>query len=267
MVLIIKFNIIKFPFKLIKLENSIVEANNRQIFHRYSRYINLNNLIILSLSLFYIFYIILNKIYNSSLLSIAQALPILFLPYVSLNILIQRERYNILKILPNFCINIKNQLIKNNNIVLAIKNVKVLNPLKKYIDQFIINVNNSMEVNTAFSILKKQVGINEFSELISLFQICYQNGGDFISILEKYIKFLLNRISNKEKEKQDAYSSIIILIIMIIMSVFILIFFIIKNVENKQLMLSTIAGNIILLTNVLGYIYCFWAVFKIYRME
>jgi Flp pilus assembly protein TadB len=143
----------------------------------------------------------------------------------------------------------------------------VLSPLKKYIDSFVVNVNNSMEVSTAFSVLKKQVDINEFSQLISLFQICYQNGGEFINVLEKYIKFLLNKISNKEKEKQDANSSILILIIMVIMSIFILLFYIIKNNENKTLMLSTGIGNAILLINIFSYIYCFWAIFKIYRME
>ena len=258
------------PFKVLKfspIEEKISEIKSRRLFLRYSKYINADNFNVLSLIIFYISYFLLNRMYNSTFLSIVQALPVVFLPYVFSSIVIQIERYKILKILPNFCINIKNQLVKDNNIVLAIKNVKVLSPLKKYIDSFVVNVNNSMEVSTAFSVLKKQVDINEFSQLISLFQICYQNGGEFINVLEKYIKFLLNKISNKEKEKQDANSSILILIIMGIMSIFILLFYIIKNNENKTLMLSTGIGNAILLINIFSYIYCFWAIFKIYRME
>lgn len=267
LILIIKFKLFKIKLNLKKLENCVAEIKQRQLLNKYSKYLDVTNLNIISLIIFGLAYLLFNNIYNSCIISLIQAFPLIAIPYIVLSIVIQIERYNIIKTLPNFCINIKNQMIKNNNIILAIKNIKVLPPLKKYVDQFIINVNNSMDVSVAFATLKKQVDVKEFSELISLFQICYQNGGDFVNILEKYIKFLLNKISNKEKEKQDAYSSILILVIMVIMNIFIMVFFIIKNVENKEVILGTPAGNLILLLNVLSYIYCLWAVLKIYRME
>ena len=267
LILLIKFKASKLPYKFKKVNNIILEIKKRQILSKYMSGLNTENLLIISLILFYLIYLFFNKVYDSILLATIQSLPILLLPYVILSVLIHNEKYKIIKTLPNFCINVKNQLAKNTNIVLAIKNTRVLSPLKKYIDQFLVNINNSMEVNVAFSNLKKQVEVNEFSQLISLFQICYQNGGDFINILEKYTKFELNKIAYKEKEKQNAQSSILILVIMVIMSFFILIFFVMQEIEYKQIILNSFLGNIILVINVLSYIFCFWVVFKIYRME
>lgn len=256
-----------------KISSSILEKYNELINEIYSRQlflysknvITIQNVLIVSTILFVIIVLLCYKITKILSTSLILAFPAYVLPYLILKYLIDNEKKQILYILPSYIVNLKNYIQQENNIIAAMKNVSCAQPLEKYIKSFNVQVGRGMNLKKAIEKLKRQVGILKFSELLSTIDACYSNGGNFENILNKYIDIISKENIHKEKIKEKAYSSVIILCIMIVINIYLVFSFILSNQKYANIIQNSIIGRIILNINAISYILIGYIVLKIYR--
>lgn len=256
-----------------KISSSILEKYNelineiysRQLFSCNKKVINIQSVLIISTILFVIMLLLCYKITKILSTSLILASQTYVLPYLILKYLIDNEKKQMLYILPSYIVNLKNYIQQENNIIAAMKNVPCVQPLEKYIKSFNMQVERGMNVKKAIEELKKQVGIVKFSELLSTIEACYSNGGNFENILNKYIEIISKENIHKEKIKEKAYSSVIILCIMIVINIYLVFSFILSNQKYANIIQNSIIGRIILDINAISYILIGYIVLKIYR--
>jgi len=96
----------------------------------------LNPIIMFSimLGLFLISFLLFNSYLEVTSTSLILSLPFFISPIVVIRILLNKEKANIIKLLPMYVVNIKNHISDDNNIIGAIQRTIVEEPLKKYID-------------------------------------------------------------------------------------------------------------------------------------
>ena len=212
---------------------------------------------------FILFYSYLKVITTALILS----LPFCISPILGIKILINKEKSNIIKMLPIYVVNIKNHISEDNNIVGAIQRTIVEQPLKKYIDIFKSNISRGMNVIEAFDLLKQEVNVKAFDSFVNSCEVCYLNGGDFNKVLEQYINMITKENVHKESAKEKAYADILTLVIMIILNVAVLVMFVFTNKEYAQIMRETFWGQLILNFNAVSYIVIAYLISRIYKEE
>lgn len=250
-----------------KIKENIKGVNNRNLLNKYNKYLTTTSIVglslILSLISFIIFFIMIKVISTAIILSIPPLLfPTFFLKYI-----IKKEKSQIINILPMYVINIKNHITEENNIIKAMKNTNVEEPLKKYIDIFNLNIDKGMNVIKAMNILDNMVNIKQFSDYITACKACYTNGGNFTFVLEKYIEIITKENINKETTKEKAYSSTLTLGIMTVLNVIVIFAFVFTNKEYANIIQNTFMGHVILDINALSYMLIAYFIFQIYKEE
>lgn len=220
-------------------------------------------MILLGLISFFIFNSYLKVASTAFILS----LPFFISPVLIVKILLNKEKTNIIKILPMYVVNIKSHIAEDNNIITAIQRTGVEEPLKKYIRSFKINIASGMSVISAFDLLKQEVNIKAFTDFISSCQICYLNGGDFNKVLEQFINIITKENTHKESSKEKAYADILTLMIMIVLNILVITMFIFANKEYADIIRETFFGKLVLNFNAISYIFIAYLISRIYKEE
>lgn len=228
--------------------------------------INSNKIVVIScilaLASFGAAYAFLRVIIASAII----AIPAFLLPLVILEIKkINRQNY-IRSLLPIYAINLKNQVNRENNIILAMRRTKTDTVLMNYIDLFIKNIDKGLNTYDAFEKLKLNVEVREFSELVDALKMCYMHGGEFGKVLDVYSKQLSEKIVKAEQEKEKSLSSVITLIVMILLNIFLLIYTL-KNADYAKIIRTTVIGRVIIDFDVISCIVCLNFIYKMYKME
>ncbi|MBR5227415.1 MAG: type II secretion system F family protein [Clostridia bacterium] len=232
-----------------------------------NKYVTPINIIFISIIFFLISFVLIYSFLKVFIAAIIFSLPFLILPYISLKILIRFEKSKIKRQLPVFVVNLKGHITNENNIILAIKQTTIEEPLKKYILKFLISVERGMNINDAFEFLKNEVNVKEFSNLIEAFKICYLNGGNFVAILDKFLLRINKQLIQEEKEKEKSLSSIITLMVMMLLNVFLIITYVYGSKENINIIKETLSGRLILDINAICCVMCLLFLYKMYKME
>ncbi len=250
-----------------KLSEYVFISLKRQLLP--SKVDKLNPIILVSVMLilfglsFLLFYSYLKIITTSIILS----LPFFILPILIIKILLNKEKSNIIKLLPMYVVNIKNHIYEDNNIVGAIQKTTVEEPLKKYIDAFKMNISRGMNVIEAFDLLKEEVNVKAFTTFVNSCEVCYLNGGDFNMVLEHYINMITKENVHKESAKEKAYADILTLVIMIALNVLVIVMFVFTNKEYAGIMRETFFGRLVLNFNAVSYILIAYLISRIYKEE
>lgn len=256
-------------------ENNIVknvQANvgiiyKRGMLKKQQKYITTFSIIILSVILCLISFGIFFKLFKVVSTAIILSIPFLLFPTLLLKFLVRKEKSQILAILPMYVINIKNHITEENNIINAIKQTSVEEPLNKYIVAFKINISKGVNVIKAMDMLDEAVNIKEFSDFIVACKACYTNGGNFAAVLERYIEMLTKENINRETTKEKAYSGVLTLVMMVILNVFVIFMFVFRNAEYANIIQNTFVGHVILDINAISYILIAYLTSKIYKEE
>lgn len=224
-------------------------------------------LVAIMLILFGVSFLLFNSYLKVATTSLILSLPFFISPILVIKILLNKEKSNIIKILPMYVVNIKNHISDDNNIIGAIQRTTIEEPLKKYIDVFKTNISRGMNVIEAFDLLKEEVNVKAFTAFVNSCEVCYLNGGDFNKVLEHYINMLTKENVHKESAKEKAYADILTLIIMIVLNVAVLVMFVFTNEEYAQIMRETFFGRLVLNFNAVSYILIAYFISRIYKEE
>ena len=269
----IKFVNLYLKEKTLKLKVTKNIRDKLKILSRYSSSSKVlkrvNALMIIFLSvvfslLIYFICIFLVKTFTTSLLL---ALIALLVPYFVIDIILQRKVGKIKTILPSYIVNLKSNIEVNNNIIKSISITKVEEPLKHSIDIFNTKVSRGINVYECFDELKQNVNIENFMSLIDAFKVCYANGGDYTSVLNKYIDITSKENMEKAKLRENSNSTIITLILMIVINIFLMFSVILQNNEYSKVILETVPGHIIINFGIISYSIVAFFVYRIYKME
>ncbi|MDD3303343.1 MAG: hypothetical protein PHP54_00275 [Clostridia bacterium] len=187
----------------------------------------------------------------------------LSIPYQIIKQRYYKRKEKILAIFPTYIITLKTYIQVTNDIIVAFKNAKVIEPLKKYIDKFNIYVEKGISVYEAFENLKNEIDIRQISGFISSLQVCYINGGNFSILLQRYANLLSKSNLQREKEDQENFSSILVLIVLIIINIVLLFSFVFINVEYKVIITQTFVGKMLLNINIISYLFIYFMIKKI----
>lgn len=199
--------------------------------------------------------------------SLILSLPVLLIPFLIFKAYEIKEKKRILKLLPVYALNLKNNIKSDNNIVLAIKRTKVDKVIKRHIDVFVKEIDRGVNIYDAFNKLDKAIGVSEFSDLIHAFQVCFKSGGEFAKVLDMYSKQVSEKLLLNEKEQEKSLSTIITLVVMVALNVMMLFMYIPKNYEVQQIFSSNMFGRLLIDLNAIATLICLYFLFKIYKME
>jgi len=248
------------------ISNYLVELEKRQILLKHIKMLTPVNIVIISVTLFVLSIILFNFAIGVLSTSIILSIPILVSPFIISKMLIKRNKHNILYSLPMYAVNLKNYISEDNNIIAAIMKTSVEPPLKIFIERFKGNVSRGVNVIEALDMLNREVDVKEFSDLIEGVKLCYINGGNFVSVLEKYISIITKEQTYKEESEEKAFSSILTLIIMIVLNIAVVLF-ILNNNEYSIIIRTTFMGKLILNINAISYMGIAVIMGKIYKEE
>lgn len=258
--------------KLLKQNNFIFiskyldELDRRNIVIKSTKLLRPTNVAIISFLLFVLSVILINWYIGVLSTSIILSIPILVSSIILSKILIRKNKKKISSNLPMYAINLKNYITEDNNIISAIMKASVEPPLDFFINKFKQYVSKGINVEQALDMLDKDVGVKKFSDLIVGIKMCYINGGDFTSVLEKYIAIITKETTSAEETEEKAFSSIMTLIIMCVLNVIVVIF-ILNNKEYANIIKTTVMGKLILNMNAISYMVIAYLVSKIYKEE
>lgn len=225
------------------------------------------SILILSVIIFFITFVITYKFLHLFLSSIILSLFTLFLPYFAIKYFSYSRKIKILKMFPNYVINLKNYTDVNNDIIEAFRRASAQEPLNTYIDKFNISLQKGIKIYDAFEDLKYNINIKKINQFITLLQFCYIYGGNFGDLLDKFSKIQMKTNFKREKERQKIFSSKLVLLILIVLNMYILFGFILTNNEYYDILIKTFIGNCILNINILSYIFIFYMYIKLNSME
>lgn len=189
------------------------------------------------------------------------------LPFVLIDMYIKVEKKKVKHQLPGYIINIRNHIENDNNIILALQDTEVQEPLKKHIDKFSLITKRGINIKQGFASLKSDVNIKIFSSFINAVSTCYSNGGNFEEVLNRFSRIITKENFERERLKENSYYSIITLLTMICINIYVMVAFIFGNKEYHNLIKNTMVGNVILNLSIITYVLIAYLIIKIYGME
>lgn len=166
-----------------------------------------------------------------------------------------------------YIVSLQNFSKNTNDVISALTNTKSLEPLNKYIDEFIMLVNIGFNINKAFDDLINKINIKEISKFFYLLKLCYINGSNLYDLINRFNDYYndIEKIKKIQLEKRNSYLTT--MFVLLIMNVFLLFFVVLGNKSYKNLILNNVIGKIIIDINVLIYFVILLLVIKIIRME
>lgn len=215
-----------------------------------------NNLLISPLTILllgvicvFIAYLFAFEFFKIFLLSVMIAIPFFYLQFVILNSIAEYKEEKVEKVFLNFLLQLKNHTKINNDIVLAMKEVKTIEPLQSYIKKFLIEVSSGIRFEKAIENFREKINIKQIKSFLSNLEHCYLYGGNFSELIDKSYKMIEEIQKEKTKRLEETKGARIVLFILIILDVLVYVSFIQSNRDNYMIMRKTILGNIILYWN------------------
>ncbi len=207
--------------------------------------------ILLCIVLFILSSMLFLPILKLPILTFLFCIPIACIPIFLLMFLCDLYEENIEKNLISYIIQLKNQAKISNDIIYCFKNTVdyLKSPLSMYIKVFLFQIEQGVNISTAFDELKQKVDLDRFRQLINNMESCYINGGNLYNLLEKTQSVFLKLQNERNKRNEDTLSARIVLIILIIISIFIYFRFINFNQVNFNIMINSLLGQAILVFN------------------
>lgn len=199
--------------------------------------------------------------------SIILSIVSFFVPYIVISIIVNNKVQKIKSILPSYIVNLKNNLEVTNNIIKAMRITKVEEPMEYSINNFNYKVEKGINVYQCLDELKENINIDIFSSLVDAFKVCYNKGGDFICVLNKYIDIISKENMEKAKLKENSSATILTLIIMVCINFLLLFSVVLSNPEYSKIILGTLAGHVIINFEIISYFFVMYFVYKVYKME
>ena len=242
------------------------EISNQGIVSNKVDKISFNKTSILIIALFFILTIIFYKIIGVFSTSIILSFPIFFVPKIICAYLINRNKQKIMELLPGYIINLKNYVEQDNNIIFAMNDTICPEPLGRHIKIFNDTVRRGIDAKKAFKKLKESVNVKLFSSFVTAIETCYLNGGNFSRIIERFVDIISKENMNREKFREKAYSSVIILVVLVVINIYLIFSFVFSNPEYSQIVKGTVIGRLILNINAITYIFIGYLISKIYRI-
>lgn len=249
-----------------KIDICIYKLHSKGIITKYNKKYSYY-LIILVIMVFALTFLLFNYIFKIYSTAFIIALFSIFIPIAIYKIIIQNEKRKIIDELPNFVVNLKNNMIRTKNALLALSITEPRGVLKKYIDSFNNNIKKGVNLKDAIKEIKRELNLREINILFDSIYLCEINGGDCGTVLEKYLLVITEEIKTRELSKEKAYSSILTLVIMCVLNVYIMFSFTFSNLEYANIMRNSIIGKIIINLNVISYFTVIFLISKIYKVE
>ena len=194
-------------------------------------------------------YLLAFEFFKIFLLSAMIAVPFFYLPFAILNSIAEYKEEKVEKVFLNFLLQLKNHTKINNDIVLAMKEVKTIEPLQSYIKKFLIEVSSGIRFEKAIENFREKINIKQIKGFLSNLEHCYLYGGNFSELIDKSYKIIEEIQKEKTKRLEETKGARIVLFILIILDVLVYVSFIQSNRDNYMIMRKTILGNIILYWN------------------
>lgn len=211
--------------------------------------INPITLIIGCIICFYIAFKLIKAIFEIQLLSFIIALPALGIPFFALSYIASVKERKIEKLLLNFLLQLKNYTKINNDILYAFEEVKVLDPLQTFIDNFLVEIKSGIKFEVAMEHLKEKIHIKSFRTLLGHIQHCYLYGGNFSELIDKNYYTIAEMQKEKQNRSQETGGARMVLIILVLLDLFVYFTYISSNYENYKIMKNSVIGNAILYWN------------------
>lgn len=250
-----------------KIGDNISQLKNRNSKINTFKIITPLGIVVMSVICFLLAFILIYSFLRLFVSSVIISIPFAFIPYTLIKLKIEQEKNKIKRLLPIYAINLKGHMSSENNIILGIKRTKVEEPLYKHMSKFIVNIERGMNITEAFNVLRNEVDVLEFSDLISAFQVCYQNGGKFVNVLDVFSKQMSNLLILQEKEKEKNLSSIITLMVMLGLNIFLVVSYVFGNIEFARIIRESFTGHIVMDINAISCVLCIYFLFKMYKLE
>ena len=194
-------------------------------------------------------YIISFQFFEIILLSFVISLPFFYLPFGILNLLAERKEQKIEKVFLNFLLQLKNHTKINNDIVMAMKETKTIEPLEGYVQKFLIEISSGIKFEKAIENLKEKISIEQIKMFFTNVEHCYLYGGSFSELIDKSYQMIGEIQNEKLRRKEETKSARIVLLILIFLDVLVYVSYIQSNTENYMIMRKNILGNLILYWN------------------
>lgn len=219
--------------------------------NKYLWWITPMTIIFICCILFFVSFLIFLPILKLKILTVIFCIPIATIPIFILLVLSDIFEQRIEKNLINYIIQLKNQAKINNDIIICFKNTKkyIQKPLSTYIQIFLFEIQQGVNISVAFDNLKEKVDFNRFKQLISNLENCYYNGGNLYDLLEKTQTVFLKLQNERNKRNEETMSARVVLGILMAISIFVYFRFINFNQENFDIMINSFWGQLILVFN------------------
>lgn len=194
-------------------------------------------------------YIISFNFFGIILLSFIISIPFFYLPFEILKIIAEYKEQKVEKVFLNFLLQLKNHTQISNDIVMAMKEIKTVEPLQGYIKKFLIEISSGIKFEKAIDNIKEKIRISQIRMFFNNIQHCYLHGGNFTELIDKSYKIINEIQSEKARRMEETKSARIVLFILIALDVIEYVTYIKSNVENYLVMRKSVVGNMILYWN------------------
>ena len=194
-------------------------------------------------------YVISFRFFGIILLSFIISLPFFYLPFVILSFIAEHKEQKIEKVFLNFLLQLKNHTQISNDIVIAMKEVKTVEPLNSYVKKFLIEISNGIKFEKAIENFKEKIKVGQIKMFLTNVEHCYLYGGNFSELIDKSYKIISDIQNEKIRRQEETKSARIVLFVLIFLDVLVYVSYIQANVENYVIMQKNILGNMILYWN------------------
>lgn len=214
-----------------------------------------------------IVYLIAFEFFKIILLSCIIAVPFFYLPVAIFNGIANYKEEKIEKVFLNFLLQLKNHTKINNDIVLAMKEVRTIEPLQSYIKKFLIEVSSGIRFEKAIEHFRERINIKQIKSFLNNLEHCYLYGGSFSNLIDKSYKMIEDIQKEKIKRVEETKGARMVLVILIALDFLVYISFIQSDQENYLIMKKTIIGNMILYWNFISMWILVWISNLVKRLD
>ncbi|MBN4062899.1 hypothetical protein JYT99_00550 [bacterium AH-315-E09] len=231
-----------------KLETKIQRSNIRYFISFYSVWIHL----IISFAFVAAVFMLTNNIL-SLFVAVTVALGAFFLPLVLLQLLADTMKLKIKKVSLDFLITLKNFFItgEKQDIVNALKKTSkyVSEPLKTYLEIFSYEHEHRINPLMCLDNLIMRIDVNELKMYLENMKICFVFGGDVVALTDTFIEEI-SEMQNIE-EQEDVEDKILNMGLYLLLLLNFGVVFFVLNSGTRIYFTENIAGQIVLVLNIL----------------
>lgn len=203
-------------------------------------FLNPISIITLGFLCVYIAFIIAYQFFEMLALSALISLPFFFSPFLVLEWIAERKERKLEKIFLNFLLQLKNHTQIHNDIIIAMKEIKTLDPLNQYVKKFLLEIESGIKFEKAMDNFKEKIKIKQIKMFLTNVQHCYLYGGSYTELIDKSYKIIGEIQQEKIRRTEETRSARMVLFFLILLDILVYISYIKSNAENYAIMQRTI---------------------------